>query len=225
MDPPARMWPIDWTKESTLPPPLYDYQGGSHFAITDVRPGKYLYQGNFGDAPNYNHVSGVLEIHADDVGKTIDLGNLVCAPAAALKVGDAAPEILGHTLDETPIALHDFAGKFVVGVMWISDFRQMDASAVELDLSKDFAANPRVALLGLSLDANDTMNGIVNRPGELTFPGWINGYVPQQDEELVSQLAHARPSIFIIGPDGKLVARDVPAGEIAAMLRRLLAMP
>jgi hypothetical protein len=220
---PALNWPLNASEEKGLPPPLYDFQGADHFKITGVRPGRYLYQAIFGDMPNCFRASGDLVVRAEDIGTTIDLGKLICQPIGPIEVGQAAPDILGHTLDETPIALHDFAGKFVVGVMWDSDSR---ASQTPLplfgNLNKEFAANPHVALLGLNLDANDAANGIISRPGSLECPGWVNGYISQRDFPLILQLVKDRPSIFIVGPDGKLVARDVPPKEMAATLRRLI---
>ncbi|MGA2441156.1 MAG: sigma-70 family RNA polymerase sigma factor [Tepidisphaeraceae bacterium] len=225
MEPPARNWPIDWSKESGLPPPLYDFHGSGHFQITGVRPGRYLYETAFGDAPIYFRASGTLEVHAGDVGTTIDMGNLVCEPLPLLEVGQPAPRLLGHTLDETPIALHDFAGKLVLGVMWDSNFPESDSAMPLLAaLGKEFADNPHVALLALNLDAIDTMEGVIHRPGTLKYPGWMNGYIGQMDRAMKFQLLlRDRPAIFIVGPDGKLLARDVSAKDAAKTLRHFLA--
>jgi RNA polymerase sigma factor (sigma-70 family) len=225
LETPARNWPVDPSKEIKLPSPLYDFEGADHFKITGVLPGKYLYEAVFGEKPNYFRASGDLEVRTEDIDTTIDLGKLTCRPIRPIEIGQPAPDVLGHTLDETPIALRDFAGKFVVGVMWDSDPRESETPLPLLeDFGKEFAGNPHVALLGLSLDANDSANGIiVSRPGTLAYPGWMNGYVSQRDRALIFELVRDRPSIFIIGPDGKLLARDVPPKEMAATLKGLMA--
>ena len=220
---PARSWPTDWFKEKTLPPPMYDFNGTAHFQITGVLPGRYIYHANCGDASNFLLADGILEVRPADVDTTIDMGALTCRPLPEIKIGQPAPEFLGRTLDETPIALRDFTGKFVIGIMWDSDFRYSETPLALIEsLTKEFATSPKVALLGLNLDAIDSM-GIANRPGQLDYPGWTNGYVSQKDFGLLLQLGGKRPVIFVIDPDGKLAARNVQPTELDAILGRLLA--
>jgi RNA polymerase sigma factor (sigma-70 family) len=223
---PARDWPVDASSENTLPLPNYDFQGGAHFQITGVVPGKYLYEAVVGTNVSFQRFTGELEVHTEDIGKTIDLGTLVCRSVAATQIGQRAPDVLGRTLDETPIALADFAGKFVVGVMWDSDPRASAEPAQLLEsLSNQFVDNPKVALLGINLDAIDAVSGLVTRPAVLSYRGWTNGYLCRRDMDLVLQVLRHRPAIFIIGPDGKLLARDLSAAQTIATLQRIMAKP
>jgi RNA polymerase sigma factor (sigma-70 family) len=223
IEPPARNWPTDWSAEKRLPLPVYRFEGSSRFKISGVQLGKFHYEALFGEKPLFFRASGILEIHADQVNATVDLGNLVCVPVPPIKVGDEVPDVLGHTLDEAAISRRDFAGKYVLVVLWDTDPRFSKTPLPLLsDLSKQFAGNSRVALVALNLDAIDSEDGPV-RPGAIAFPSWINGYVSPWDPSLIYKLVTRRPSVFIIGPDGNLVARDVTPTEIAATLGRLMA--
>jgi len=222
IDPPARNWPTDWSTEKRLPPPTYRFYGSSRFQITGVQPGRYYYSATFGEKPLFFRAARVLEIHADQINETVDLGKLACMPVPPIKVGEPVPDVLGHTLDEAAIARRDFAGRFVLVVLWNSDPRFSKTPLPLLsDLSKQFAGDSRVALVALNLDAINSEVGPI-RPGAISFPGWINGYVSPWDPSLRYRFDSRSPPVFIIGPDGNLAARDVPPAEMDAKLQRLV---
>ena len=55
---------------------------------------------------------------------------------------------------------------------------------------------------------------------------WINGYVPQLDDRLNHELGSSfLPAVFILSPDGKLIARDVPVNEAGRILSQFLEGP
>jgi RNA polymerase sigma factor (sigma-70 family) len=222
--PPAKNWPADWSTQTNLPPPLYKYEihGAGTFRISGVQPGDYLYETWLNSQPPLR-AQGKIKIPAGDSTTTIDLGEILGLPVLPLNVGQPAPEILGHTLDETPISLHDFAGKYVLAVLWDNDGPESAAAMPLLEtLAHQFSGNPHVALLGLNRDAIAN-NGVPFRPATLAIPTWINGYIPQLDDLLNDQLGgNIRPGIFILSPDGKLLARDVPVKEAAQTLTQFL---
>ncbi len=224
MKPPAQNWPADWSKQTQLPPPLYKYEihGAGTFRIAGVQPGDYLYETWLNVQPP-SRARGTIKIPAGDSSTTIDLGELRGQPVLPMKVGQLAPAVLGRTLDEKPIALQDFAGKFVLTVMWDNDGPESAAAMPVLEtLAQQFGGNSRVALLGLNGDAIAN-NGVPFRPDTLAIPPWINGYTPQLDDMLSYDLGSSvRPGVFILGPDGKLLARDVPIKDAAQILARFL---
>jgi hypothetical protein len=221
-NPAARDWPVDWSKEAELPPPLYDleFHGVGSFRISGVRPGQYLYE-TLLDTKPLLRAAGTVKVSGADWGAKIDLGELHDQPVMPMKVGQFAPAVLGRTLDEKPIALRDFAGKFVLAVMWDNNDPENAAAMPLLEsLAHQFSGNPKVALLGINRDSND---GVPFRPTTLPILTWINGYVPQIDDVLNYQLAgNLRPAVFIVSPDGKLLARDIPVKDAAQILTQFL---
>ena len=227
MKQPAKNWPVDWSKDAELPAPLYkvQYHGAGSFRISGVRPGEYQYETWLNTKPPLR-ASGTVKVPPRDSDTTIDLGELKGEPVVPLKVGQTLPAVLGHMLDEAPIARHDFAGKFVLAVLWDNDGRESAAAMPVLTaLGRQFSGNSRVALLGLNLDAIDN-NGVPSRPDTLADSAWINGYVPQLDDRLNHELGSSfLPAVFILSPDGKLIARDVPVNEAGRILSQFLEGP
>ncbi|MCW5557966.1 MAG: thioredoxin family protein [Verrucomicrobiae bacterium] len=85
-----------------------------------------------------------------------------------------------------------------------------------------YKGDPRLRMIGLSLDSN------INAPrafAEKHDAGWIMGFLGDwsktnlPDQYGVSGI----PSIFLIGPDGKILAKDLRGENIQATVERILA--
>jgi hypothetical protein len=233
MAPPAQDWPVDWSQSAQLARPLYliDFHGAGSFRFDGVRAGKYMYEASLETETQQSlRTAGTIDVPPVedlDVGggggsDRVDMGDIKCVPEVTLKAGDAAPAVLGNTLADSPIRLDEFAGKLLVVALWDHDGGLSDAAMPELrKLGQQYAADQRVALLALNLDAMYNMDGIVHRPGELKMAGWREGYVPQTGGLLTNGLRwEERPAIFVVGTDGKIVARDVEVKDIGEVLRK-----
>jgi RNA polymerase sigma factor (sigma-70 family) len=235
MPPPARDWPVDWSQSAQLPPPLYliDFHGAGSFRFDGVRAGKYMYEASLQTETQQDlRAVGTIDVPpvedmdvAGSGSDRVDMGDIKCLPQVTVKAGDAAPAVLGNTLADAPIRLEEFANKVLVIALWDHDGGLSDAAMPELaKLGQQYATDGHVALMALNLDAINNMNGIVHRPGELKMAGWRDGYVPQTGGLLTAGLRwEERPAIFVVGRDGKILARDVDVKDIAEVLRKAVA--
>ena len=220
---PSRNWPADWADAKDLPGSLYlaEFHGPGGFTLRGVRPGKYVYEASI-EAEDFLVHWGTVEIPPGDSDRTIDVGQIVCEPHPALKVGEHLPTELGLGMDDAPIRASNFAGKYVVLVSWGGNDAFSSDVAAELGEAIRRRWSWGAALLGLNRDVTD--DDTPGRPRGLSAAGWTDVYAPQLSRELCYVFSGKnRPEIVIAGPDGKLVAVDVPQKDAAKVLEKFLA--
>ena len=67
------------------------------------------------------------------------------------------------------------------------------------------------------------MSGIPRRPHTLKHGAWVRGYIPMADQSLMQKLGHKKwPAVLIVGPDGKVAARDLDARDVGKELKALI---
>jgi thiol-disulfide isomerase/thioredoxin len=153
---------------------------------------------------------------------TFDLGDIQVEPVRAVKIGDPAPlfEITG--LDGAPLKLTDFRGACVLLHFWAAWCSPQLALLPGLqEVSDKYRNDPRLVLVGLSLDRNqDTARRYVRRnsmKGRQGYLGeWFHTSLPA--EYGVAGI----PSVVLIGPEGKILARDMALTGLAAAIEDLL---
>jgi hypothetical protein len=226
--PPAK-WPVDWASNAASKPIAYGYSAAidrdGKFTLRGVAPGKYEYGTYMAFGANAV-CCGILNVPADH--STFDAGSLRCAAVKPLNVGDAAPAILGRTLDDLPIKSADFAGKYVVWIFWSDSFGGVTSSDPRrAALVSQFGGDKRVAFVGINRDRASWNNRPPVSPGVLRGDAWTSGYVSDVDLALVTSLNFYKqgdPSLmFIIGPDGKMAAMNVAMDKVGSTLQQLLA--
>jgi thiol-disulfide isomerase/thioredoxin len=139
----------------------------------------------------------------------LDLGKLEPAPIGAhpLRIGDLAPDFAVRTLDGKDLTLADFKGKVVLLDFWASWCHPCLAEIPHLQAVHDaFATDPRFAMLALSLDENPAI--LKHRLGFQQVPG-PQALIGPDSPIADAYDAAAIPAIFLIGPDGKILAKDL----------------
>lgn len=171
----------------------------------------------------------VPEIPGGHSDEPLDLGAIELtvdiASYKALEVGQAAPEFAVQTLDGKPLSLADFRGRYVLLDFWatwcIPCLEQEPSLKAAFDA---FGKDPRFAMVGLSLD-----DEIAAPKGYLARRnlGWTQGFLGAWSTTTVPAAYGVRgiPSIWLIGPDGKVVAKDLRGDAIKAAVARALAQP
>lgn len=140
-------------------------------------------------------------------------------------VGQAAPEFDVRSLEGKPVRLADLRGKYVLLAFWATWCKPCLEETPHLKAAYEaFGKDERFVMVGLSLDEDvDAARQYVARQGL----GWIQGFLGQNGEipPLRDFGVQGIPSIWLIGPDGRVVAKDLRGTAIKEAVERALGKP
>jgi len=208
-------------------------QDGS-FRVEDVPGGKYtlrveLREGGDGpsrySAPKIGDLTKQIEVPDSPGGRSdepFDVGALEMQARNALKAGKAAPDFEVATLDGKKLKLADFKGKYLLLDFWAVWCGPCVAETPHLkETYEAFKDDKRFAMVGLSLDPDASAPRDYARKNEL---GWTQGFLGEWAKtDLPSRYGvEGIPAIFLIGPDGKLVATGLRGAETQSAVRTAL---
>jgi peroxiredoxin/uncharacterized GH25 family protein len=200
-------------------------QDGS-FRVEDVPAGKYKLRIDLrepGDgpmsfnAPQIAYVEKEFEVPDSPGGRTdepFDLGKIEMQSRRPLKIGKNAPAFEAKTVDGKTVRLSDFSGKYLLFDFWAVWCGPCVAETPHLKAAYEaFKNNPRFAMLGLSLDPDAKAPREYASKNQL---GWTMGFLGDWSKtELPAKYGvNGIPCIFLIGPDGKILARDLRGDSI-----------
>ena len=135
-----------------------------------------------------------------------------------VKVGDSAPAFKLTTLDGKALSLADYRGKYLLVFFWATWCAPCKAEMPRLRTTYNtFGHDPSFAMLGLSLD--ESRDAPLRYTSEHNLP-WGQGYLGPAPASSagVAYAVGGLPSIWLIGPDGKLLAKDLRGEEVDAVL-------
>jgi peroxiredoxin len=207
---------------------IAEVEEDGRFSVSDVPPGDYTLWIEVGDASatqlgmGIGQASREVIVPDDDAVDPIDLGTLEVKIYKQLKVGDVAPAFDVPTLDGKSLKLSDLAGKYVLLDFWatwcgpcVGEIPNMKEVYDEFKDSSDFA------MVALSLDGEeDTVKKFVAKEGL----GWTQGFLGEWSKATLPDDYGVRgiPHIFLIGPDGKIVATDMRGESIKSAVAKAL---
>lgn len=152
----------------------------------------------------------------------LDLGTLRPKLKPTLEVGQSVPAFNVETLDGKRLNLADFRGKYVLLDFWATWCGPCVTEIPEMkEVYERFGKDKRFAMLSLSLDAEEEAAKKFVAEKGITWPQGFLGEVPEggvQGSYHVEEI----PATFLIGPDGKLVAKNLRGREIGAAIARIL---
>jgi peroxiredoxin len=152
--------------------------------------------------------------------QALSLGPLELDVVKRLKVGDVAPDFEIETVAGQPLKLSDFRGKYVLLDFWAT---WCGPCITELPQRKSvydrFEGSPRFAMISLSADNDvETAKKCVEE-NELT---WHQGFIGRSSKVQSDYHVSAIPSVFLVGPDGNVVAKNLRDQAIVTELEKVL---
>ncbi len=202
------------------------------FRFPDVPPGQYVAIVNLprpapadGERTDFERLEVAFEAPVREAGRpaeVIDLGELGATVEFALDVGAPVPGFVAHLIDGTPVSLDAYAGRLLLVDVWATWCGPCLGETPFLKkLHDEFGDDERFAMLGVSLDSSkDDLTQYIDRE-KIPWPQIYCGEVPGLDLPLTWGV-DALPAIFLIGPDGRLLAQHLRGEAIAIAVRQAL---
>jgi hypothetical protein len=226
-----------WWDAFLKTPECEDYFFGEHqyavifgpeamFRIEDVPAGRYVLKlpfiGNAGEDPPSRRAFARVAVVVPPIpggrsDEPLDIGTipLEVFPFRELSVSDRVPVITSKAADGRPLDLASLRGKFVLLVFWCTS-RPMSLGVIPpVKATWDtFGRDPRLVIIGLNQDAAPEL---LRRYLAHRGLDWEQRYIGSSDDPnpIVAAFGVRFPGgVFLIGPDGRILAKDLQGDQI-----------
>jgi len=206
---------------------LIDIHSDGSFVADMVKPGAYQITGTlFESGRDVARFYKVVEIPATGTNSgaaPFDLGKITVQPAITMNVADMAPDFSVKTLDGQPLNFSEYRGKYVLLDFWATWCGYCIEEMPNMKAAFDaFGKDKRFAIVSLSLDSEPAAPMKFVRNHGLV---WTQGFLGDWSKDKVTKNYRVWeiPAIFLIGPDGKVLATDLRGPKIKEAVAAALA--
>jgi thiol-disulfide isomerase/thioredoxin len=141
-----------------------------------------------------------------------------------IRTGDLAPDFSVTTLEGKPLRLTDLRGKVVLVDFWATWCAPCVAEIPAIKKAYEaYGGAGRFEVVALSLDDDAEVVRRFAKAKGMSWPQAVAGPTPNPlaEKYAVSSI----PATFLIGPDGRVVAKDLRGQALERELRKLLGAP
>lgn len=179
-----------------------------------------------GYAPEYGEVKPVFDGLSDGV-KNSKAGQEYAATLNRIKatsVGELAPDFTQADTLGKAVSLHDFKGRYVLVDFWASWCGPCRAENPNVVKNYNEYKGKNFTVLGVSLDRPNAKDAWLRAIHKDNLTWTHVSDLKFWDNEVAKQYGiRAIPQNFLIGPDGKIVAKNVRGEELGKKLAEVLA--
>lgn len=232
---------VDWTTNEPVSAERWDIENNrrdgsffrclgniaadGRFEIPDVPPGDYKLTitvngpstdrwGGPGQAVGRTSIEfSVPEFPGGRSDEPLELGVITAKLFDTLDVGELAPDFVAEKLDGGQLRLRDLWGKLVLVDFWSTQNPQSATNLTERKSLHDaFQGDERFVLLSVSCDNRSELPRDFLRSLGLD---WTHAYVGGMNSRTMRDFTvRSLPATFLIGPDGKVIAKNLNGAEL-----------
>jgi thiol-disulfide isomerase/thioredoxin len=204
------------------------------FRADDVEPGTYTVNIQIAERPKERTCGFGESIATGELKFTVaamsdgrsdepqDVGTVEVQTLKTVKPGDVAPPIAGKLLDGQDFTLESLKGKYVVLDFWATWCGPCVAEIPNMKSTYEaFAKNEKFAMVSISLDEDAAT---AKKFTEKQQMAWTQVHLPGVWENAAAKAYGVRgiPSIWLIGPDGKVLEKDLRGEAVKQAIERHL---